>query len=63
MNPALTITAQAERAMAMWPNRGDADPRPAPGASYRKVAPVAPRSPAVPADAPAALRQPPPLRA
>jgi cholesterol oxidase len=63
VNPALTITAQAERAMSMWPNRGDADPRPAPGAAYRKVAPVMPRSPAVPADAPAALRQSPSLRA
>ena len=28
VNPSLTITAQAERAMALWPNRGDADPRP-----------------------------------
>jgi cholesterol oxidase len=63
VNPALTITAQAERAMAMWPNRGDADPRPAPGAPYRKVAPVTPRDPAVPADAPAALRLSPPLKA
>ena len=63
VNPALTITAQAERAMAMWPNRGDADSRPAPGASYQQVAPVPPRNPAVPADAPAALRLPPPLKA
>jgi cholesterol oxidase len=58
VNPALTITAQAERAMAMWPNRGDADPRPALGAPYQQVAPVAPRTPAVPAGAPAALRLP-----
>jgi len=63
VNPALTITAQAERAMAMWPNRGDADPRPAPGASYQQVAPVTPRNPAVPAGAPAALRLLPPLKA
>ena len=28
VNPSLTITAQAERAMAFWPNRGDVDPRP-----------------------------------
>ena len=48
VNPALTITAQAERAMAMWPNRGDADSRPAPGAPYQKVAPVAPRNPGRP---------------
>ncbi len=63
VNPALTITAQAERAMAMWPNRGDADPRPVPGAAYQQVAPVAPRDPAVPATAPAALRLLPPLKA
>ena len=52
VNPALTITAQAERAMAMWPNRGEADSRPAAGAPYERVAPVAPRSPAVPASSP-----------
>jgi cholesterol oxidase len=37
VNPALTITAQAERAMALWPNRGEADPRPAHGAAYRRL--------------------------
>jgi cholesterol oxidase len=58
VNPALTITAQAERAMALWPNKGDSDPRPAPGAVYRRVTPVAPRHPAVPPSAPAALRLP-----
>ena len=58
VNPALTITAQAERAMALWPNKGDSDPRPAPGAAYRYVAPVQPHSPVVPATAPAALRLP-----
>jgi cholesterol oxidase len=58
VNPALTITAQAERAMSFWPNRGDVDPRPALGSAYAQVAPVAPRRPAVPADAPAALRTP-----
>ncbi|MCZ7435445.1 GMC family oxidoreductase [Micromonospora sp. WMMC241] len=56
VNPSLTITAQAERAMSFWPNKGDADPRPAPGSAYRRVAPVPPRTPAVPAHAPAALR-------
>jgi cholesterol oxidase len=56
VNPALTITAQAERAMALWPNNGEADPRPTLGAAYRHVPPVAPRSPAVPAWAPAALQ-------
>jgi cholesterol oxidase len=58
VNPALTITAQAERAMALWPNKGDADPRPPLGAAYRHVAPAQPRNPAVPPSAPAALRLP-----
>ncbi|MET8837309.1 GMC family oxidoreductase [Micromonospora sp. NPDC004540] len=56
VNPSLTITAQAERAMAFWPNRGEEDPRPPLGAPYRRLAPVAPKQPAVPAHAPAALR-------
>ena len=56
VNPSLTITAQAERAMSFWPNRGDPDPRPPLGSPYRRIAPVPPRNPAVPADAPAALR-------
>jgi len=55
VNPSLTITAQAERAMALWPNRGEEDPRPAPGEPYRRVPPVAPHHPAVPAHAPGAL--------
>jgi cholesterol oxidase len=56
VNPALTITAQAERAMALWPNKGDVDPRPPVGAAYVRVAPVSPKAPAVPEHAPAALR-------
>lgn len=58
VNPSLTITAQAERAMAMWPNKGQDDSRPAPGADYRPVAPVAPLHPVVPEHAPGALRLP-----
>ncbi|RZU53751.1 cholesterol oxidase [Krasilnikovia cinnamomea] len=58
VNPSLTITAQAERAMSFWPNRGEADPRPALGSPYQRLAPVAPVRPAVPAGAPGALRQP-----
>jgi cholesterol oxidase len=58
VNPSLTITAQAERAMAFWPNKGEADPRPAAGASYERIAPVEPRDPAVPPSAPGALRLP-----
>ncbi|MFD7919086.1 GMC oxidoreductase [Streptomyces sp. NPDC059740] len=58
VNPSLTITAQAERAMSLWPNKGEADPRPASGAGYRRVTPVAPRHPVVPEEAFAALRLP-----
>jgi len=58
VNPALTITAQAERAMALWPNKGDKDPRPPLGAAYQRAAPATPRNPIVPSSAPAALRLP-----
>ncbi|MGH3716153.1 MAG: FAD-dependent oxidoreductase [Micromonosporaceae bacterium] len=56
VNPSLTITAQAERAMSFWPNQGEDDVRPALGAAYRRLEPVAPKQPAVPDHAPAALR-------
>lgn len=56
VNPSLTITAQAERACALWPNAGDEDPRPTLGEAYVRIAPVAPRAPVVPAGARAALR-------
>ena len=58
VNPSLTITAQAERAMAMWPNKGEPDPRPEQGEPYRRVAAVPPRRPAVPEGAFAELRLP-----
>ncbi|MFJ6384846.1 GMC oxidoreductase [Kitasatospora sp. NPDC092039] len=58
VNPSLTITAQAERAMSMWPNKGEADQRPAQGEEYRRVAAVAPARPAVPEGAFGALRLP-----
>ncbi|WP_052668001.1 FAD-dependent oxidoreductase [Nitriliruptor alkaliphilus] len=58
VNPSLSITAMAERAMALWPNRGEADPRPPLGAPYQRVCPVPPKDPVVPADAPGALRLP-----
>ena len=58
VNPSLTITAQAERAMAFWPNKGEADARPSLGAPYRPLPPVAPQRPSVPAGAPAELRLP-----
>ncbi len=37
VNPSLTITAQAERAMSMWPRRGEPDERPAQGEPYRRM--------------------------
>ncbi|MDQ3901828.1 MAG: GMC family oxidoreductase, partial [Actinomycetota bacterium] len=56
VNPALTITALAERAVGLWPNKGDRDPRPAPGKGYQRQDPIQPRTPIVPPDAPGALR-------
>jgi cholesterol oxidase len=58
VNPSLTITAQAERAAAMWPNKGEEDLRPAQGLPYRRVDAVAPVKPVVPEGAPGALRLP-----
>lgn len=58
VNPSLSITAQAERAMAFWPNKGEADPRPPLGSPYVEVEAVMPAWPTVPPAAPAALRLP-----
>ena len=46
VNPSLTITAQAERAMSFWPNKGEADPRPGARAAYERMrrSPRTPRS-------------------
>ena len=55
VNPSLTITALAERAFALWPNKGDADIRPVDG-QFIAMKPIAPRHPVVPDHAPAALR-------
>jgi len=56
VNPSLTITAMAERAMAMWPNLGEKETRPTPGEHYRTVDPIRPAAPAVPEGALAELR-------
>lgn len=56
VNPSLTITAQAERALSMWPNNGDADLRPQQSAPYRRISAIAPHQPFVPAHAIGALR-------
>ncbi|WLQ41200.1 GMC family oxidoreductase [Streptomyces laculatispora] len=58
VNPSLTITAQAERAMSFWPNKGEQDPRPAAGEAYERLAAVEPQAPAVPEEAFGALRLP-----
>ncbi|MFF3602629.1 GMC oxidoreductase [Streptomyces sp. NPDC002463] len=58
VNPSLTITAQAERAMSFWPNKGEEDPRPRQGEAYARIAAVEPKSPAVPSEAFGALRLP-----
>lgn len=58
VDPSLTLTAQAERPMAMWPDHGDSDPRPPLGDEYRRLEPIAPHAPFVPPGAPAALRLP-----
>lgn len=56
VNPSLTITAQAERAISLWPNKGDADLRPLQGSKYQRLKPISPRYPVVPIHAPAALK-------
>lgn len=56
VNPSLSITAQAERAASLWPNKGEQDQRPGQGEPYQRLAPVAPVHPVVPAEAPGALR-------
>jgi cholesterol oxidase len=56
VNPSLSITAQAERAAALWPNKGEQDVRPRQGEPYQQLEPIPPDHPVVPAEAPAALR-------
>ena len=58
VNPSLTITAQAERAMSYWPNKGEPDPRPEQGLSYERLKPVEPCLPVVPEGAFGALKLP-----
>ena len=51
VNPSLTITAQAERALSMWPNKGDVDSRPAQSEKYQRINSVVPHQPFVPSGA------------
>ncbi|GGK64630.1 FAD-dependent oxidoreductase [Nocardia camponoti] len=55
VNPSLTIAAQAERASALWPNKGESDARPPQDQPYRVLTPTSPTNPTVPAGSPAAL--------
>ena len=56
VNPSLTITAQAERALSLWPNKGEVDLRPAQGQEYKRLSPTAPHNPFVPHGAIGQLR-------
>ncbi len=56
VNPSLTITAQAERAFSLWPNKGESDPRPAQSEKYQRLNPIAPHNPVVPPGAPGELQ-------
>jgi cholesterol oxidase len=56
VNPSLTIMALAERAMSLWPNKGDEDPRPPLESGYDRIDAVMPHRPMVPAGAPGELR-------
>ncbi|MFD6753830.1 FAD-dependent oxidoreductase [Micromonospora gifhornensis] len=47
VNPSLTITAQAERAMSLWPNKNTPDPRPPHPSPYRPLPPIPPTHPAL----------------
>ena len=58
VNPSLAIAAQAEWAMAHWPNKGGSDPRPGLGEKFAAVQPVPPLKPVVPKTASGALRLP-----
>lgn len=62
VNPSLTITAQAERALSMWPNKNEIDRRPKQGGAYIRIEPVVPNKPIVPSGAPGELRFVPPAK-
>jgi cholesterol oxidase len=57
VNPSLSITAQAERAAALWPNKDQEDLRPGQREAYKRLAPIPPEHPVVPDHALGALRR------
>jgi cholesterol oxidase len=56
VNPSLSITALVERAISLWPNKGDEDTRPPLGSGYERMDPTMPHRPLVPSGAPGELR-------
>ena len=56
VNPSLSITALVERAISLWPNKGDEDTRPPLGSGYERIDPVMPHRPLVPRGALGELR-------
>jgi cholesterol oxidase len=49
VNPSLSITAMSERAMSLWPRKGEPDPRPTQAQGYARLEPVPALREAVPA--------------
>src|SRR5205814_6864935 len=47
VNPSLSITALVERAISLWPNKGDEDTRPPLGSGYERITPIMPHRPVV----------------
>ena len=43
VNPSLTITAQAERALSLWPNKGEIEQRPEQDSPYQELKAIAPK--------------------
>ena len=56
VNLSLMITALAERAMSLWPNKRHRDIRAPVGSSYQRIDPIMPHRPVVPVGAPGVLR-------
>jgi cholesterol oxidase len=56
VTPSLMISALAERAMSLWPHKGEADSRPSLGPGYKRIKPQTPHKPIVPAGGPAQYR-------
>ena len=51
-----SLSALVERAISLWPNKGDEDTRPPLGSGYERIDPTMPHRPIVPVGAPGELR-------